>query len=250
MRLIPVLDLLDGVVVHAVKGEREHYRPVVSALVDTAEPLAVSGAFREKLGLVELYVADLDAIQGRGHHRALIARLASQEKMRLLVDAGTADVESALEVLAAGADKVIIGGETLATWKALLDIRAAIPAERLIFSLDMQAGRVISRCPELAALSPLQAIQRLQEAGWRELILLDLSRVGTGAGVDLALITEALQRFPKLVLLAGGGVRDANELNGLKAAGVAGALLATALHQGTITQQHVAALGHPTSSSL
>ncbi len=246
MRMIPVMDLLAGVVVHAVKGERERYQPVKSVLVDTAEPAAVARAFREKLGLHELYVADLDAIRGQGHHRAMVTRLAVQEKMRLLVDAGTADVESARQILAAGASKVIIGAETLATWEDMLAIRSALPADRLVFSLDMHAGRLLSRCSRLAALSPLEALESLHLAGWREVILLDLARVGTGAGADRALIAEAHRRFPELALLAGGGLRDLDELEDLKAVGVAGALLATALHRGAIGPEQIAALSRPT----
>ena len=245
MRLIPVMDLRDGVVVHAVKGERERYQPVESVLVDTAKPLAVARAFREKLRLSELYIADLDAIQGRGHHRALIAYLANQERMRLLVDAGAADVESALEVLDTGASKVIIGAETCTTLEALLSIRAAVPADRLVFSLDMRAGQLLSRCSQLAALSPLEALDSLHRAGWQEVILLDLARVGTKAGVDRALITEARRRFPELALLVGGGIRDSDELGDLNAMGVAGAMVATALHRGIITLQHIAALNRP-----
>jgi phosphoribosylformimino-5-aminoimidazole carboxamide ribotide isomerase len=245
MRLIPVMDLRGGVAVHAIKGERKHYQPVASVLSDTADPLVVARAFREKLGLSELYIADLDAIQGHGDHRELIARLADQERMKLLVDAGAADVESALEILVTGANKVIIGAETLTTWEALQAIRAAVPAGRLVFSLDMRAGQILSRCSQLAASSPLEVLDSLHRAGWQEVILLDLARVGTGAGVDRALITEARQRFPELALLVGGGVRDANELGDLNAIGVAGVLVATALHRGTITLQHIAALNHP-----
>jgi phosphoribosylformimino-5-aminoimidazole carboxamide ribotide isomerase len=245
MRLIPVIDLRDGLVVHAVRGEREHYQPVESVLVDTAQPPAVARALHEKLGVSEFYVADLDAIQNRGHHQALIAELAHQEGLRLIVDAGATDVQSALKVLDTGASKVIIGAETLATWEALLSIRAAIPADRLVFSLDMRAGHLLSRCVELAASSPMDVLNRLHQAGWPEVILLDLARVGTSAGVDPAHITEARRRFPELALLVGGGIRDVNELTTLKAMGVAGVLVGTALHRGIVTRQHIQALDTP-----
>jgi phosphoribosylformimino-5-aminoimidazole carboxamide ribotide isomerase len=233
------MDLRDGLVVHAVKGERERYRPVTSVLVDTAKPLAVARVFREKLGLTELYVADLDAIEGRGQHRELIGRLA-QEQTALMVDAGVADVAGALTILATGAHKVIVGSETLADWEALLPLRAAVPAGRLVFSLDMRAGRVLwGAASGLASLDPLELLEKLHRAGWQEVILLDLARVGTGVGVDRALITAARQRCPELTLLVGGGVRDADDLWELQGLGVAGALVATALHRGTITQAHL-----------
>ncbi len=242
MRLIPVMDLRDGLAVHAVKGEREQYRPVTGVLADTADPLDVARAYHEKLGLSELYIADLDSIQGRGHHQALISRLAQQSGMQLIVDAGAAGVASAVQLLGAGASQVIIGAETLPTWETALAICAAIDPWHLVFSLDMRSGQVLSRCSQLAASTPIEVLDMLYRSSWREVILLDLARVGTGIGVDQALVAEARHMYPQLMLLAGGGVRDANELAGLKAAGVAGVLVATALHQGLITRQHIAAL--------
>ena len=66
------------------------------------------------------------------------------------------------------------------------------------------------------------------------MIVLDLARVGTGSGPDVALMGELCARFPELELLAGGGVRDASDLHALAEAGAAGALVATALHSGAI----------------
>jgi phosphoribosylformimino-5-aminoimidazole carboxamide ribotide isomerase len=63
-------------------------------------------------------------------------------------------------------------------------------------------------------------------------IVLDLARVGSGAGPDIATIAEIHGAFPELVLLAGGGVRDAADLRALADAGAAGALVGTALHRG------------------
>ena len=206
------------------------------------EPASVARAFREQLNLSELYIADLDAILGRGHHRSLISDLARHSGMSLIVDAGTATVASALQVLAMGADRVIIGAETLASWDTLLAIGAALPPQRRVFSLDMHAGQILSHCPELIDSTPIDVLSRLHQSGWREVILLDLARVGTGTGVDFTLIAEARQRLPQLTLLVGGGVRDVTELFDLKAAGVAGALVATVLHQGIITRQQLAAL--------
>jgi phosphoribosylformimino-5-aminoimidazole carboxamide ribotide isomerase len=245
MRLIPVLDLLDGVVVHAVRGEREHYLPVKSVLCETAEPMVVARSFRDRLGLTEIYIADLNAIQGRPHpeHREAISTLARQEGLTILVDAGAADVETAQELLDLGAHQVVIGAETLPYWDMLRVFPATIPGDKLVFSLDMRAGTILSRCPEMASLSPIEALLALQTAGWKEIILLDLNRVGSGSGVDRALIIEARAKLPELSLIAGGGIAEVDDLRELDKLGVAGVLAATALHRGTITVQHIAQLG-------
>jgi len=228
MRVIGVIDLKDGVAVHAVRGERQRYRPVRSGLVEGADPVAVARALRDRLGLRELYVADLDAIAGgRGHDDVLRALAAEAE---LMVDAGVGDAAGVERVLSLGVARAIVGTETLAEAAAF----AELPLDRLVLSLDMRGGRVLARDSELATLGPGEALARLTRAGLREAIVLDLARVGSGEGPDVGLLGELHGRFPQLALLAGGGVRDAADLRALAHAGAAGALVATALHSGAI----------------
>ena len=89
MRVIPVIDLKSGAAVHAVRGQRERYRPLRSKLVAGSDPLRVARAVRGELGLDELYVADLDAIAGGPPHRDALAALAREA--RVMVDAGVTD---------------------------------------------------------------------------------------------------------------------------------------------------------------
>jgi len=156
MRIIPVIDLKDGLAVHAVKGERQAYQPVKSALLDTAEPLALANAFRQQLGSNDAYIADLDAILYARPQLELIAELAHGSGLNLMVDAGIHDPHSVLELLSIGASKVIIGAETLTTWDELQDIQDRVAGEKLVFSLDMRGGEILSRCPALNTLSPLE----------------------------------------------------------------------------------------------
>ncbi len=244
MRLIPVIDLRDGLVVHAVKGERERYRPVKSVLCNTPDPFAVARAFRDRLALNEIYVADLDSIldcHSTGQ-RKVVAALAIREKMNIMLDAGISDAANARIWLDLGVGKVVIGSETLRSMDALRDIPACINHDRLIFSLDLRFGKILSQCPALAAMSPMETLVHLQSAGWREIILLDLSRVGSGEGMDRPLAHAARSDFPDLSLLIGGGLSKPEELAELKSLGIAGALIGTAFHRGVISAQHLSAL--------
>jgi len=242
MRLIPVIDLKAGLVVHAVKGERENYQPLQSILCDGPEPKEVARSFRDKLGLTEIYIADLDAIQGTGNHKQIISSLVNQEEMQVLLDAGAGDPQAVHSLLELGVKKVIIGAETLSNLDNLRVLHSGIPASQLIFSLDMRAGQILSRCSDLAELSPLKVLEMLQFAGWNEVILLDLARVGTGNGIDHTLVSEALRLFPEMELIVGGGISQTSELDWLQAVGVSGALLASALHTGIISKQQVSRL--------
>ena len=223
MRVVPVIDLKGGTAVHAIRGERERYRPVGDAL-------SLARTFRDALGLDELYVADLDAIGGNGEQHAIIAALAREA--RVMVDAGVSEPDRARALLDLGAHRVVVGTETL-TGADALDRLLVEPAE-VVVSVDLRDGRALSRDPRLAGLPALDAVARLHRAGLREVIVLDLARVGSGMGPDIRLIAELHAAFPGLALLAGGGVRDADDLRALADAGAAGALVATALHRGVI----------------
>jgi phosphoribosylformimino-5-aminoimidazole carboxamide ribotide isomerase len=224
MRVVPVIDLKDGTAVHAVRGERERYRPV------GGDPLALARRFRDELGLGELYVADLDAIGGAAANDAVVRALASET--RAIVDAGVSEPRRAHELLELGVHGVVVGTETLTGPDALDRLLAEVPG--LVLSIDLRDGRTVSPDPQLAGLPALDAVATLHRAGLREAIVLDLARVGSGDGPDVGLIGEIHAAFPGLALLAGGGVRDAADLRALDDAGAAGALVATALHSGVI----------------
>ena len=241
MRVIPVIDLKSGAAVHAVRGDRERYRPLRSEVVAGSDPVEVTRAVRDAFGLDELYVADLDAIAGGPAHREVVAALAGQA--RVMVDAGTAEAGTVAELLGLGAARVVIGTETLAGEAALGRLRAELPDAPLVLSLDLRAGRVLSPDPELARLAPREALARLARFGVHEAIVLDLARVGSGQGPDVALVRTLRARVPELELLAGGGVRDAADLRALAGAGAAGALVATALHRGAIERDELRRLG-------
>jgi phosphoribosylformimino-5-aminoimidazole carboxamide ribotide isomerase len=241
MRVIPVIDLKSGAAVHAVRGERERYRPLRSKLVAGSEPVQVARAVREALGLEELYVADLDAIAGGPPHREVVAALAREA--RVMVDAGANEVAAVRLLLGLGAARIVIGTETLADRAAFERLRTKLPDAPLVLSLDLRACRVLSPDAELARLGAAEALARLGHSCMREVIVLDLARVGSYEGPDVALVRELCARFPELELLAGGGVRDVADLRALAEAGAAGALVATALHGGAIGPAELRALG-------
>ena len=232
MRVIPVIDLKGGAAVHAVRGQRERYRPLRSGLVAGSDPLQVARAVRGQLGLDELYVADLDAIAGESPHGEVLAALAREA--RVMLDAGVTDPAAVRLLLELGAARVVIGTETLADQAALARLRAELPDAPLVLSLDLRGDRVLTRDASLGRLGAADALALLMESGVREVIVLDLARVGSGAGPDVALTRELCARFPKVELLAGGGVRDLADLRALAEAGAAAALVATALHRRAI----------------
>ena len=250
MRVIPVLDLMGGCVVQGVQGQRARYQPVKSVLTASCAPREVAQALWAETDCGRaggaLYVADLDAIEGKGDHRTVIQELSAEISARagghLWVDGGVRDVEAVASWIAAGVGRVVVGSETLDSMESLDAIRAAFPVEQLVFSLDMQGGLILSHCRELRAQAPLALLRRLVDSGWTHVILLTLDRVGTGGGPDWSLLEAAGQSLPDLNLIVGGGVRGIEDLHRLSRLGASGVLVASALHSGWLTRKELHAL--------
>ena len=77
MFIIPVIDLLDGIVVHAKKGMRETYQPINSLLTDKTDANAILDAYYKLFPFKKVYIADLNAIRSQGNNRSLIFELAN-----------------------------------------------------------------------------------------------------------------------------------------------------------------------------
>lgn len=236
MRVVPVLDLLQGVVVRGVAGRRETYRPVQSRLTSDVSPLAVARAFRKHFGLDVLYLADLDAIVQARPHRAIYRQLVD-DQFHLLVDAGCANAALAQQLLDDGVSRVIVGLESCEGPDALEEICRAVGPERVIFSLDLKDGRPLAAPETWPGLTP-RAIGEIGLAQQVDaLIVLDLAQVGVGQGVKTAeLCRSLLTGKPGCRLVTGGGVRSRDDLEAQRILGATATLVASALHDGRLTR--------------
>ena len=228
--LIPVLDLRGGIVVHAVAGRRDDYRPLKSQLTASTDPLTVLRDLQQATGLDTFYVADLDGIcEGRADLETL-RRLAATDCW-LLIDAGAKTVEDLARVRLSPRVRPVVASETFEDLTTLL--RAA-PGD-VVFSIDLHHGqlRLADRDDRWSGLSPVQLGQELAAAGLKDWIVLDTAAVGLGQGIPtLPLCRVLLEKFPEARLITGGGVRSLECVRRAEEEGVEGVLVATALHRG------------------
>ena len=237
IQIIGVIDLLGGRAVHARGGKRSQYAPVQTAagVVVDGDPLALAGAYVERFGLRDIYVADLDAI-GQGPSQDTLLASIAQLGASVWADAGVTSVAQARGALATGVSRVIVGLETLHSFQDLAGICSTVGGERVAFSLDLRGGiPVLARDAVIPMRTPVDLGAAAAHAGAGTVIVLDLERVGSGAGLDVRLLGAIRRAIPGVTLLAGGGVRGQDDLSRLAAAGCDGALVATALHNGAIT---------------
>lgn len=236
MKILPVIDLLGGVVVRGVGGKRAEYRPIESKLCADPSPASVAKAFHEQLGCDDCYVADLDAIAGsppslHAYDEVIAAGL------QPWIDAGTGTVESAAAISTyldahAPQGRIVVGLESLTDMPTLAQIVDLAGPHRTVFSLDLRAGRPLTNAPSLASLDPLEIAAAAITSGVRSLIVLDLAAVGMNVGVPTFELCRSLRAaYPEVELTSGGGVSTREDLKQLAEVGCNRALVASALHR-------------------
>jgi uncharacterized protein related to proFAR isomerase len=223
MKLIPVVDLMGGRVVRAVAGRRSEYRPLETPLSPSNAPEDVVAGFLRLHPFQEIYVADLDAILRRGENSA-VARLLFEQfpQTQFWLDAGRTEPDDA-------ASTTVIGSESLAADRPPPDLSRA---ERVVLSLDFRGADFLGP-------PPLLALPKL----WpRRVIVMTLARVGAGEGPDIERLAAIKARAGESEIFAAGGVRNFADLEALSRLGVAGALVASALHDGRLGAREFAKL--------
>ena len=229
----PAIDVRDGAVVRLAQGD---YARETRYDVD---PLALAAAYA-RAGAQWLHLVDLDAARAGGPTlHGLVRRIRDETGLQVQVGGGVRDERDVEALLAAGAERVVVGSIAIREPARVLRWIGSLPT-RIVVALDARrdaAGRWIPASDgwtRPAALG-LDALVRLYaDGGLQHLLCTDIGRDGMLAGPALALYRELRACAPALRLQASGGARDAADVAAARAAGCAGIVLGKALLEGRL----------------
>jgi phosphoribosylformimino-5-aminoimidazole carboxamide ribotide isomerase len=226
MKIIPVIDLKDGLVVHARQGHREHYQPINTDLCQSADIYHVIQAFLSIYDFDTIYIADLNAITRQGNHDQLISEvLARFPKITFWIDKGYQQYDASLKH---PKNYLPVLGSECYRDDNISEIKAF--ENNFILSLDF------SKSGALGASSVLS-----DTSLWPDnIIIMTLDRVGSGSGPDLDKLREFCRQYQDKNFIAAGGVRNKQDLIALSGIGIHQALVASALHSGSIGSEDFA----------
>ena len=208
--LIPSIDLKGGAVVQLVQGERLAIRDEdVFAWVERFTPYP------------KVQVIDLDAAMGAGDNLALVRQIAGSLSCR--VGGGIRAVERARDVLAAGAQQVIVGSSLFTDGRPDLEfaraMRDAIGRERIIAAVDSRGGRVVIHgWKTVLPLTAVEAVRAL-EPFCDEFLYTHVDNEGLMRGTDMTAIRAVAHATARRVTAAGGITTQA-EIDELDALGI------------------------------
>ena len=212
--VIPCIDLMGGKVVQLIQG-REKF-------LELPDALAVLAKFAD---YPQIQVIDLDGALGRGDHSEIIRELCRRKPCR--VGGGIRTVEKAVQVVAGGALKVIVGSSAFTSdginSTFLENLLAAIPREKLMIAVDCLGDRVaIHGWRETLPLSSAQALGQL-ELYCSEFLCTYIDAEGKLQGTNLAWF-KSLRAATQLPVTAAGGITTAEEIKALEEIGMNAAL--------------------------
>jgi len=224
IKKIPVIDLKQHQAVSGKSGMRDTYQPLNTVFASSSNPVEIAQGLKLN-GADEMYIADLDLIESNGHNISEIKMV--NTVIPVMFDGGVKNCES-FEFFLDYAFKVIIPTETLESIEEMEKIFEKYPKERIVVSIDTKDSELLAKHLDLSLSELKEILIRLDP---NEIILLDITGVGTEKGYNKKLLDEFGELKDKLII-AGGLNKDS--LVELESLGIKKVLIGTSIHSGEV----------------
>jgi phosphoribosylformimino-5-aminoimidazole carboxamide ribotide isomerase len=234
--IIPAIDIIGGKCVRLEQGDYELKK------VYDEDPVNAAKRFEDH-GIKRLHVVDLDG--ARDSHvvnYTTLERIAA--KTSLVVDFGggiKTDCDLKL-VFDSGAAMAVIGSIAVTDRDLFQDWLFAYGPEKMILAADIKEGKIaVSGWTELTDISLNEFLQYYKCMGLKQVLCTDIAKDGMMQGSSVDLYRSMVSDFPRMSIIASGGVSSVDEIGKLNDAGVAGAVIGKALYEGKIKLEELRA---------
>lgn len=240
MKIIPAIDIKDGSCVRLFRGEFDRKTEY------SQDPVAVAHGFR-LMGFTVLHVVDLDGAQsGNQKNRRIVEQIAMQTDFSVQVGGGIRSTAVLETWFGSRVARCVIGSMAVTEPGVAKAWLRRFGADRIVLALDVRVDD--EGVPMLAThgwtrssgVSLWSLVDDYAECGLRHVLCTDISRDGALTGPNKELYGEFVKRYPGIELQASGGVRDINDLAGLRDAGASAAITGRALLDGRISAGEIA----------
>ena len=225
IKKIPVIDLKQHQAVSGKSGMRDTYQPLRTVFASSSSPIDIANGLRLR-GADEMYIADLDLIESAGHNIDDVKMV--NTILNVMFDGGVKNLQG-FEFFLDYAYKIIVPTETIESLDEIEKIFEKYPKERIVISVDVKDNELLDKNMDINLHEFKEFLKRIDP---NEIILLDISGVGTEKGYNEKLLDEFDDLKDKLII-AGGLNKDS--LNELESLGIKKVLIGTSLHSGEVT---------------
>ena len=220
MELFPAIDLKNGQCVRLVQGDFN----VVT--VYDSNPISMGQKFANA-GAKWLHVVDLDgARDGKSRQLDLIARMAEEIPLKLQIGGGIREAAAIEKLIASGAERIVIGSLAVKNRPLVKEWIKNFDPERIVLAFDVKLDdknepEVLTHGWQSGSRQSLwELLDAYADSGLQTLLCTDVSRDGMLTGTNSALYDAMQKRFPKIDILASGGVSGLDDLLALEKQGL------------------------------
>jgi len=230
-QLYPAIDLKDGQCVRLLRGEMD------KATAYNPDPSDQAARF-QRMGFSYLHVVDLNgAFAGGSVNQAAIEAILKAVDMPVQLGGGIRTRSQIEYWLEAGLSRIILGTAALRDPELVRQAARAFPGQ-IAVGIDARNGRVaVEGWAQTSDMSALDLARSFEGCGVAALIVTDISRDGTKAGVNVG-FTGRLADAVSIPVIASGGVAGIQDIQALRdhqgTRPISGSILGRALYDGDI----------------
>lgn len=222
MRVIPAVDVMDHQVVQLVGGVPGSQQIVMP------DPASVAEMWISK-GARYLHLVDLDAAFGKEGNIPVFKRIIEECGVPAEVGGGIRSTETVDELVAAGADRVVVGTKAVKEPEWLAEIADRHPG-RIVLSMDTKGGRIaIKGWQESAQMTVEEMFDKIRDLPLAGVLNTNVDVEGQRKGIDESQARGFISACPCPVI-ASGGVTSEEDARILADAGAEGAVVGLALY--------------------
>ena len=229
IELIPAIDIINGQCVRLTKGDYDQ------KTVYRDSPAEVAKEF-EQIGFKRLHVVDLDGAKSKHIvNSSVLRRITTETQLTVDFGGGIKTNEDIEKAFTAGASMVTIGSVAVTNPELFMGWIEKYGAERIILGADVRYGKIsINGWKENSAEDLLPFLRKYIDAGVRNVLCTEISKDGTLSGPAISLYKEMMEAYPKLHLIASGGVSSIDDIKALDSAGIPAVVFGKAIYEGKI----------------
>jgi phosphoribosylformimino-5-aminoimidazole carboxamide ribotide isomerase len=234
MIIIPAIDIIDGKCVRLTKGDYNQQK------VYNENPVEVAKQF-EAAGLKRLHVVDLDGAKaGKLVNLNVLEVIASATELVIDFGGGIKNINDVNSVFNAGAAMATIGSLAVKEPATIKEWITLFGKEKFFIGADVLNKKIkINGWIEDGGIDVFDFIRSMVDIGATNLFCTDISKDGMMQGAAVELYRQLINAEPSIALTASGGVTTMNDLEEVKKAGCAGAIIGKAIYEGTISLQQL-----------
>jgi phosphoribosylformimino-5-aminoimidazole carboxamide ribotide isomerase len=227
MEIIPAIDVSNGKCVRLYKGVKGSEKIYYDNPLEAIE-------FWINVGAKRIHFIDLDGAWGSDKNKALIEAIIEKTstKLKIQVGGGIRSIDSALNLIKNGVDRVILGTIAIKEPKLVHKLVNMIGSDKVIIAIDYQDEKIaIQGWTKLSNKNPFSFGKKIEKLGVRLILFSSVDADGTLAGPDFQNIKKMITTLKMASLYVAGGVKTLDDLDKLKEIGVKGVIIGKAFYE-------------------